>query len=342
MPGKIRETTVEERQLIIKLHNEEKSLREIGRILSKPFSTIRYIIRKIKNTEQLNNSLRSGRPRKLTTRDENFIIREIKKNPFKSAPKLAATLYNVTEKHVHPDTIKNVLRKHGYRARTARRKPFVSIINRRKRLEFAKKYINQSAEFWKSVVFSDESKFMVTGSDGKKWVFRKQGEALKTCNLQATVKGGGGSVMVWGCFAANGVGNLSFIQGIMDRYGYLDILKQNLKKSAEKLNLVGRFHFQHDNDPKHTSKIVKEWLLYNVPHMLQTPPQSPDLNPIENLWDILDQQVRLREIKNKEQLVTALTEEWAKIKPNITENLINSMPRRLQAVIDANGYPTKY
>ncbi|GJQ88119.1 hypothetical protein Trydic_g13126 [Trypoxylus dichotomus] len=79
-----------------------------------------------------------------------------------------------------------------------------------------------------------------------------------------------------------------------------------------------------------------------MPHMLQTPPPSPNVNPIENMWDILEQQIRLREIENKEQLITDLTEEWTKINPDIMANLINYITQRLQAVRDANGYPTKY
>ena len=98
------------------------------------------------------------------------------------------------------------------------------------------------------------------------------------------MKHGGGSVTVWGCMAASGTGNLIFIDGILDKYKYLNILKNNFKESVRKLGLLEDFHFQHYNDPKHTARIVKKWIVHNIPHMLITPSQSPDINSIENLW----------------------------------------------------------
>ncbi|GFX43930.1 transposable element Tc1 transposase [Trichonephila clavipes] len=71
--------------------------------------------------------------------------------------------------------------------------------------------------------------------------------------------------MVWGAMAATGVGNLVFIDGNMNKFGYLKILQSNLHPSVQKLGLGSNFVFQQDNDPKHTAKIVKEWLLYRTP-----------------------------------------------------------------------------
>ncbi|GFV95645.1 transposable element Tcb2 transposase [Trichonephila clavipes] len=153
---------------------------------------------------------------------------------------------------------------------------------------------------------------------------------------------GGGSNMVWGCMAATEVGNLVIIDGIMNQYSYLNILKNNLSQSASKLGLDGSFTFQQDNDPKHTARVVREWLLYNVRKQVKTPPQSPDLNPIEHLRDYLDRQIRRQEIKTKKDLNKALLEEWQKIPSSVTQNLVKSVPSRLRAVIKAKGYPTNY
>ena len=148
--------------------------------------------------------------------------------------------------------------------------------------------------------------------------------------------------MVWGCVSSKGVGKLVFIDGIMDKNVYLNILKQNLRQSAENMDIINSFKFYQDNDPKHSAGIVREWLLYNCPKVIKTPPQSPDLNPIENIWHYLETQIRKHEITNKEILKNKLQEEWNKIEPQYLTKLIASVPRRLQNVINAKGGHTKY
>ncbi|GFY17287.1 transposable element Tcb2 transposase [Trichonephila clavipes] len=98
--------------------------------------------------------------------------------------------------------------------------------------------------------------------------------------------------MVWGCVAHNGVGNLAFIDNKMNALAYIDVLRHNLIDSATKLSMEKTFIFQQDNDPNHTTIVTMTWLLYHAPRRLETPSQSPDLNPIENLWMYLDTAVR--------------------------------------------------
>lgn len=148
--------------------------------------------------------------------------------------------------------------------------------------------------------------------------------------------------MVWGCMSSAGVGNLCFVDGKMDRFGYLNILKENLKQSAEKLGILENFAFYQDNDPKHKSNVAQMWLIHHCPKLLQTPAQSPDLNVIEHLWEELARRVYKSKFKTLDELKEGLLEAWYSIEPEVCKNLVNSMPRRLQAVIDSKGYPTKY
>jgi transposase len=153
-----------------------------------------------------------------------------------------------------------------------------------------------------------------------------------------------GSVMLWGSMATNGVGCLSQVNGIMRKEDYIDILENNLRESARKLHLGRRWTFQQDNDPKHTAKVVKEWFNNNHIDVMTWPPQSPDLNPIENLWSHLDSRVRERPTppKNATELVAFLKEEWELISSDFTAKLVNSMPRRIAAVINAQGCHIPY
>ena len=164
------------------------------------------------------------------------------------------------------------------------------------------------------------------GADGQRFVWREPNTQLREKNLKPTVKHGGGSIIFWGCMSASGVGKLHFIDGIMDKNMYLDILKKNVKESAAKLGISDRFCFYQDNDPKHSAWIVKQWLLYNCPKVIKTPAQSPDLNVIEHLWHRLKVKMAQRTYSNIKDMKKILQEEWDKIEPEFCRKLVNSMP----------------
>jgi len=151
--------------------------------------------------------------------------------------------------------------------------------------------------------------------------------------------------MVWGCFSRKGVGNLVHIPTTMDKHVYLDILQKNLKASARSLGLSRNFVFQQDNDPKHTSGLVKTWLSTQKNMVcMDWPAQSPDLNPIENLWAHLGRKMseRERRPKNATELVQFLTQEWQSITSDITTKLVDSMPNRIAEVIKMKGGYSHY
>lgn len=330
------------RKLVIKYHSEGKSLREIGRIVDKSFSTVRNIINKYKLSKRIADLPRSGRPKKLSYRDVSKIARQVKKNPGASAVKIAEDISNEGGMKVSASTIRRALHSEGLHSRVPRKKPLIFARNKSRRLKFATENVSRSQNDWNDVMFSDESKFEIFASRRKTKIWRKSNESLNPINLVPTVKHGGGNVMVWGCMAASGVGNLVFIESTMRKEDYLKILQQNLKSSVQKLGLSPNWTFQQDNDPKHTAHVVKNWLSKNVPNELNSPPQSPDLNPIEHLWEHLDRKIRQHDITNANQLKTALQREWDAIPREVTSNLVDSMRRRLEAVLKAKGGPTKY
>ncbi|GBM97259.1 Transposable element Tcb1 transposase [Araneus ventricosus] len=197
-------------------------------------------------------------------------------------------------------------------------------------------------EFWNSVLFVDESKYNVFGSDGKQMVRRKPNSELEMKILTPSVKHGGGSQMVLGCMSAVGVGNLHFIDGMMDKYMCLDILKQNLKQSAEKMGILPHYKLYQDNDPKHNAHICRLWALYHCPQVIKIAAQSPDLNPIENIWDHLNNRIRKFKIYSKNELREKLMSEWDEIEGNVCANLLKSMHKRLNEIIKCKGGPALY
>ncbi len=179
----------------------------------------------------------------------------------------------------------------------------------------------------------DETKINLFGSDGVKRVWRQPVEEYKYKCLLPTVKHGGGSVMVWGCMSAAGTGELQFIEGTMNANMYCDILKQSMIPSLRRLGR--RAVSQHDNDPKHTSKMLRV-------KVMDWPSMSPDLNPIEHLWGILKRKVEERKVSNIHQLHDVVMEEWKRTPVATCEALVNSMPKRVKAVLENNGGHTKY
>ena len=116
------------------------------------------------------------------------------------------------------EIIWRVLRKDGLDGRIARKKPFISSKNKKNRLQFAHNYAGKDFSFWKNVIFTDESKFNIFGSDGRVNVWRKLNQEMDPKHLCPTVKHGGGHLMVWGACSAAGVGKLHFFDGIMEKF----------------------------------------------------------------------------------------------------------------------------
>ena len=146
--------------------------------------------------------------------------------------------------------------------------------------------------------------------------------------------------MVWGCVGWNGVGVLTEIQGIMDAGQYCGILDEGVVESIEKLKMPeGERMFQQDNDPKHTSRKATRWFEDNKIDVMVWPAQSPDINSIEHLWVDLKKNLNKypKPAKGVHELWERVLGEWDKIPP-----LIESMSRRIQAVIKAKGGHTKY
>ena len=169
------------------------------------------------------------------------------------------------------ESIRRIPRKYNFHGRTAGNKSFVSKKIRIEIQDFAKAHLHKDFDYWKSVIYADESKYNIFTSDGKVWVWRLPNKELLQQNLRSTVKHSA-SVMVWGCMVASGVGNLEFIEGKMNYVDYINILKKHLKQSAIKMGLENRYLYYQDNDPKYKALDVRLWFLYNCSHVLATPP----------------------------------------------------------------------
>jgi transposase len=168
-----RRTTDEERQLIIYHHAKGKTISELHEMLQIPMSTIGHVITRFNKNDQLELRAGEGRQPALTERNGEWLVRQIKKNPKTSAPALAGQLCEYFGIQVSAQKVRNALKQRGYNGRVARKKPWISKINSNKRLAFVKSHSNKDKDFWKSLIFTDESKFNLIGSDGRVMAWRQ-------------------------------------------------------------------------------------------------------------------------------------------------------------------------
>lgn len=322
---------------IVADHKAGKSIRAIARDCNISFEGVRKILKKMEMYGTVKNLHRSGRKRCTTAREDRVIKLQATVNPKVSAQIIKES----TETKASVSTVRRRLREAGLKGCVARRVPFISKVNMKKRVAFAKQHINKPNEFWAHIIWSDESKFELCESKRRQIVWRRKNTAYNANHTVGTVKHSR-YVMLWGCFSCAGLGNLEEISGKINGSYYRDILQNNLRISARNMGLGNDFTFQHNNDPKRTSSIVKRFLENNNINVLQWPPQSPDLNPIEHLWDELDRKVPKSKQRSFKEYRAALFEEWVKIEPDILITLVDFMPQRLEAVIKANGGSTRY
>ena len=117
---------------------------------------------------------------------------------------------------VSKDTIKRSLNRTGLLSRSPRKTPLLKPRHVKDRLKFVNEYQCKSEDFWNKVIWSDETKIELFGRNMRTRVWREKGTEFKPSNTIPTIKFGGRSVMIWGCFSSNGVGGMEIIEGKMN------------------------------------------------------------------------------------------------------------------------------
>ena len=318
------------------------SFREIGRELGVSDSTVRrnYALLS-ENPDFYAKTPKPGRPSKFSQGDRNLATRKIHSGVARDGADLKRQFF--------PDlsycTIRRKLAEMGLHGRRRCKKFMLTKIHIQKRRKWAAAHREWSTAKWKKVIFSDESKFTIFGSDGTQYCRRGVGEEFRPQNIDPRVKYGGGKVMVWGCITPVGFGRLYRIKGNMNAEMYCEILEEALIGTLRDHGLaLDDIIFQQDNDRKHTSKLAKKWFSQKNITTLDWPPNSPDMNIIEHAWGALEHRVHRKHpfITNEDQLWEALQQEWAEMSLEYKENLYTSMRPRVHALEQAKGTQNKY
>ena len=224
------------------------------------------------------------------------------------------------------------------------KKPLISIKNIQKRMEFAQKHLSDVDQLACRTIWSDETtvRRMPKGQD----IVYRVHSSVKKENLpvNAQIQQGGFSVMFWGCFSILGLGPLVALEGNQNQYTYKDLLENNLLKEIQiaKSHFDTDMVFMQDNAPCHKTKFVMDFLAEKGVSVLDWPPSSPDLNPIENLWAIIKRK-RHKEFGvpgSKSELIEQIFTVWENLDVELCERLTRSVKNRLEEVPRLNGRPT--
>ncbi|GFU64920.1 transposable element Tcb2 transposase [Trichonephila clavipes] len=199
--------------------------------------------------------------------------------------------------------------------------------HRTARLQWCRGHHNWTEQDWACVLFSDESRFSVSSDCRRQLIWRESGTAYRPENIQEKDRYPTFSIMVWAGIMINGRTRLHVVaNGTMTGQRYIDevlLPHDRLSRGA-----VGdKFVFMDDNATCHRTLAVQDCLDSEVIQRLVWPVRSPDLKPIENVWDALGRQVAGRNypLTNKNILIRALTEEWDKLPQELLDNVVQSM-----------------
>jgi transposase len=318
----------EERYKIVQLKAQKKSNREIARLLGRSDTVVGSFLNDPLEYDRIK---RKGRPEKVSMKEKRLLFYKARSGKFSSTKLKAQLNCQISARRIRQiladdDNLRYVKKKGT---------PTLTRAHKVARVEWCEDKIF-FREKWNVVIFSDEKKFNLDGPDGWKYYWH---DLRNEKQIFSRRQNGGGGVMVWGAFMADGTCALRFLQG-----------KQNAKKYCETLEsellpiYKPNFVFQQDNASIHTAYHTLDWFIDNNIDVLPWPAKSPDLNPIENLWGILARRVYANgtQYNNTIELQKAIQREWENIPKFIMKNLVDSMGKRCLDVLKTNGNTTKY
>jgi transposase len=325
-----------QRAAIITLDAIGHSRSEIAQEIPCSLNTVGHWLRSWQQHRSLDHVERSGRPR-CTTADTDERIEDFADEKVTTTPK---EIVRELELPISARTVRRRLDDVGLYGRVQQEEHAYTDENIRRRIAFAEGYSRWTEDDWSRVMFSDECNFYL-GQHGHQYVQRPVGAALdpkytrKTEQLE-------GKVSLWGCICADGLGHAELYVDSLNARRYQSILALNLVNSAHQFWPRGQWWYQQDNWSVHTAGTSQVWFHNHGIDLIDWPAWSPDLNPIENLWNDLKRRVYAHHSKTMEELEHWIGIEWQATDLDFISRICRNMPHRLQLLLDNHGHKISY
>lgn len=330
-----------ERGRIIGLREGGFSYRAIAARVQRSSSTVMRVWKQWIDENRTTRKTGSGRRKVTSMRDDRHLVRMAVTDRTASSRQLAAHWSTATGVALCASSIRRRLLRRGLRVRTPLYRIPLTQNHRRMRLQWAHEHRDWRAD-WQQVVFSDESRFNLWHHDGRIRVRRYAGERyLPECIIERH-SGRTPGVMVWGAISYHGRSQLLRIVGNLNSNRYIgEVLEPEVVPFLQ--GIPGAI-FQQDNARPHVARNVQDFFSAEHIQLLPWPPYSPDMSPIEHVWDFVGRRLARdpRPTSSTDELWIRIQATWNALPQADIQNLFDSMPRRIAALISAHGGHTKY